>query len=117
MLNKVTLLATVLALSLPALADKPSKPTQTIAKPPASKSVPKSAPKSGSKNASIGSSKSLTNFGSTPNSGLIGSVDMTMVKNAKSNKADQKKEAQAARGSTRGSDKVPGNPTVIPPEK
>ncbi len=113
MLSKVTLLAAALALCLPALADEPSKPTQTIAKPPASKG----AQKNGSKNASNSSSKSLTNFGGTPNSGVIDSVEMTMVKNAKNNNADQKKQAQAARGSTRGGEKVPGKPTVIPPEK
>jgi len=113
MLSKVTLLAAALALSLPAFAEKPPKLTQTIAKPPASKS----APKSGSKNASNRSSKTLTTFGGTPNSGVIGSVEMTMVKSAKASNADQKKEAQVARGSTHGGDKVPGNPTVIPPEK
>ena len=113
MLSKVTLLAAALALSLPAFAEKPPKLTQTIAKPPASKS----APKSGSKNASNSSSNSLAHFGGTPNGGVIGSVEMTMVKNAKNNNANQKKQAQAARGSTRGGETVSGKPTVIPPEK
>jgi len=109
MLSKVTLLAAALALSLPAFAEKPPKLTQTIAKPPASKS--------GSKNGSNRSSKTLTTFGGTPNGAVIGSVEMTMVKSSKASNADQKKEAQVARGSAHGGDKVPGNPTVIPPKK
>lgn len=113
MLSKVTLLATALALCLPAFADKPSKPNQTIAKPPASKN----APKGGSKNAPSRSSTTLAPSGYTPNGDLIAGATMSMWKGAKTNSADQKKQAQAAGGSTRKADKVRGNLTVIPPKK
>jgi len=84
MVQNIVLLAAALALSLPAFADKPSKSTQTIAKPHASKS------------ASTGASKTLEN-GATANSGVIGDVYMMTVKNAKANNSDQRKAAQAHR--------------------
>jgi hypothetical protein len=110
MLSKIALLAAALALSLPVYADKPSTPTQTIAKPPASKSAPKRASKS--------SGTTVQNFSVNQGSGVIKSgLYMSMWKNGKNNNADQKKQAQAARDSTRKADKVPGNLTVIPPKK
>jgi len=113
MLSKVALLAAAKAISSPVLADNPSKPTPTIAKASASKSLPNKP------------SKTLTRFGGTANSGtigtanggVIGALQMATLKNAKANNADQRKEAQAARGGTRGGDTVPVNLTAIPPNK
>jgi hypothetical protein len=107
MLSKVALLAAALALSLPVFADKPLQPTQTIAKPPASKTASTIASKSAPTSVA----------GTEQNSGIIGEVSLMMWKNGKNNNADQKKEAQAAGGRTRKRGKVPGNLTVILPKK
>jgi hypothetical protein len=105
MSSKVALLAVALVLSAPVFADKPPKSTQTITKAPASK------------NASNKTPKTSPNLGGTANSGVINETMTMMQKDAKANNASQRKEAQAAAGSTRGAHKVPGSLTSIPPKK
>jgi len=105
MSSKVALIAAAIALSSPVFADNPPKPTPAIAKASASKSPPNK------------SSKTLTNLGGTANSGIISALQMPMLKNAKDNNADARKEAQAAGSSTPGGHKVPGNLIASPPKK
>jgi hypothetical protein len=111
MSSKVAVLAAALALSSPVFADKPSKSTQTVAKAPASKTVPNRTPQTST---NLGGT---AHSGTAANGGIIAGVQMMMLKDAKNNNADQKKEAQAARGSTSKGAKFPGNLTVIPPKK
>jgi hypothetical protein len=99
--SKVVLLAAALVLSLPVFADEPLKPTHKIAKP--------AAPNGASNTSGVS--------GGTANGDLIGGVTMAMQKDAKENQADQRKAAQAPRGSKRSGDKVPRTRTVNPPEK
>jgi hypothetical protein len=106
---KVALLAAALALASPGFANKPSKPRQATTTVPAPKSVATTT----SKTSNLGGGA----IGGTANSGIIGEVTMEMQKDAQENQAAARKEAQGARGNTRGGQKVTGNLTVTPPKK
>jgi len=116
--NKVALIAAALALalSLPAFADKPSKSTQNIAKPRPSKGASTGTSLT-SASKGLGNFRGTVNSGGTANGSMIGAVEMAMLKQAKSNNADAKKEAQAAQGGTHGLKKGRGDLTAIPPQK